>query len=306
VRTLTFLTLLTLLAACARAPGGAIDDVDRGREIKFAIWLPEVKEPAPLVVLSHGSGGHYNNFAWLTKVLNSNGYVVAAVNHPFNTVNDNTPEGVARAWDRPPDLSLLLDELLKNPTWAAAIDSKRIGAAGFSSGGYTVLALGGAIYDIQRMHSYCASSERGAECELSVALPLEDPLASESTKDSRIRAIFSMAPGWGAAATEESLRSIDIPVKIVATVDDEWLKPQHHAEYFAGNIPDSQLVLLPKGGHFLFLSCDGATRVADWFIDQFNLCGTGIDVDRKSEQKEIANMAVDFFDANLVPNAKAL
>ena len=108
-----------------------------------------------------------------------------------------------------------------------------------------------------------------------------------------------MAPGWGAATTEASLAAIDIPIKIVATLDDEWLKPEHHAKYFAKHIPKSELVTLPTGGHFLFLSCDLVTRVADWFIDQFNLCGVGINIDRKQKQAEIANWVVDFFDVQL-------
>ena len=169
MRVISLALLLLAVTACSRMPGGTINDTERERDIQFAVWLPEADTSAPLVVLSHGSGGHYNNFAWLIEVLNEHGYVVAAVNHPFNTVNDNTPEGVARAWDRPPDISLLIDEMLANPKWASVIDRNKIGAAGFSSGGYTVIALAGADYNIARMHSYCASSARGPECELSTS-----------------------------------------------------------------------------------------------------------------------------------------
>nr|ADH59415.1 esterase/lipase [uncultured bacterium] len=295
----TVLAMLLLLTSCVKVPDGTLQDDLRNREIKFAVWVPESTEPAPLIVLSHGSGGHYSNFNWLTRVLVEHGYVVAAVNHPFNTTGNDTPEGVARAWDRPPDLSLLISELLSNPEWAAAIDSTRIGATGFSSGGYTVLALAGAVYDIDQMHAYCNSTEAGPECGLAVALPAADPDASSLLKDPRIKAVFAMAPGWGAATRSDSLEAIDIPVKIVAAEDDEILIPAHHAVYFDELIPDSVLVMLPKGGHFIFLSCSPMTRVADWFIDRFNLCGIGIDVDRDAVQKETAALAVQFFDQHL-------
>jgi predicted dienelactone hydrolase len=295
----TALFMLLVVASCVKIPDGTIKDAQRNREIDFAVWLPESEEPAPLIVLSHGSGGHYSNFDWLTGVLVEHGYVVAAVNHPFNTTGNDTPEGVARAWDRPPDLSLLISELLSSPEWAAAIDSARIGAIGFSSGGYTVLGLAGAIYDIDRMRAYCNSAERGPECGLAAALPEADPGASALLKDPRIKAVFSMAPGWGAATKPDSLKAIDIPVKIVGVEDDEILLPATHAEYFDELIPDAELVMLPTGGHFIFLSCSPMTRVADWFIDRFNLCGIGIDIDRDAVQRETAATAVQFFDRYL-------
>jgi predicted dienelactone hydrolase len=263
------------------------------------VWLPKTQEPAPLVVLSHGSGGHYNNLRWLVDALTANGYIVAAVNHPFNTARNNTPEGIARAWDRPPDLSLLIDELLAHETLSSAIDGRRIGAAGFSSGGYTVIALGGAIFDIDNMHEYCRGASRGPECELSSALPESDADASRPVKDTRVTAVFAMAPAWGAATTAESLSAISVPVKIVATADDEWLKPETHAKYFNQHIPTSDIVIFPKGGHFLFLSCDFVTRIADRFIKQFNLCGAGVNIDRQTRQREVAGMAVEFFDRYL-------
>jgi hypothetical protein len=105
---------------------------------------------------------------------------------------------------------------------------------------------------------------------------------------------------------KESLNDINVPVTIIATLDDEWLKPETHAQFFAEHIPNSEIVMYPKGGHFLFLSCDPITRIADWFIDQFDLCGRGFDVDRKAHQSEIASLAVDFFDKHLTSNEQAL
>ena len=95
----------------------------------------------PLILLSHGSGGDYKNHQWLINTLVSNDYIVAAISHPFNSTQDNTDKGIISVWDRPVDISLLLDHLLDDHDLSVLIDKNRIGAAGFSSGGYTVLAL---------------------------------------------------------------------------------------------------------------------------------------------------------------------
>ena len=288
-----------LLCSCSAENEGVLKDAVREREIDYKVWLPEVSGPAPLVLLSHGSGGHYVNFAWLTEALLSAGYVVAAVNHPLNTLRDETPEGVVRVWDRPPDISLLLTSLLENPEFKDSIDQTRIGAAGFSSGGYTVIALAGGIYELDRMQSYCAGANRGPDCDLAPMLSAPEPMASASFRDDRIRAVFSMAPAVGPGITPGSLADIAIPVEIVATADDELLKPDLNSKYYANNIPGSEITLFAKGGHFLFLSCDLMTAVADVFIFEFNLCGRGIDADREALQIEIADKALEFFNQHI-------
>jgi predicted dienelactone hydrolase len=296
---------LLLLCSCTTENDGVLTDSVRNRDIEYKVWLPETERPAPLVLLSHGSGGHYINLNWLVEPLVEAGYAVAAVVHPHNWTGDDTPEGVMRVWDRPTDLSLLLTYLLESPRWRASIDESRIGAAGFSSGGYTVIALAGAIYELERMQSYCAGENRGPDCDLAPMLTEPEPNASASFKDSRIRAVFSMAPAVGPAITPDSLAAIAVPVSIVATADDELLKPAIGAEYYAQNIPHAGLTLLPKGGHFLFLSCDPLTRVADWFISDFDLCGREIDVDRGALQREISAQAIAFFDQYIGQNIDA-
>jgi predicted dienelactone hydrolase len=130
-------------------------------------------------------------------------------------------------------------------------------------------------------------------------LSAPEPTASASFRDDRIRAVFSMAPAVGPAITPGSLADIAIPVKIVATADDELLKPELNSEYYASNIPDSEITLFSKGGHFLFLSCDPMTAVADFFIAEFNLCGRGIEVDREALQIETADKALEFFNKHI-------
>ena len=299
--------LLVLLVTSCTAPGdniGTLEDSSRDRSIPYQIWLPNVEVDTvkfPLVILSHGSGGEYSNHTWLIDSLVENGFIVAALNHPMNTTRDNTDEGVISVWHRPRDISVLLDYLLKDSNWVDVIDENRVGAAGFSSGGYTVLALAGAIYDPELMSAYCTSQERSKDCELATDsgnVDFRD--SSVSYKDERIISVFSMAPAVGSAITKESLTEIELPVFIIASKDDELVSPKYGAIRYAENIPLSDLVLLPSGGHFIFLECNAITTVVDWFNRELDLCGTKFSVDRNEIRKMVSAKAVSFFYDNLL------
>jgi predicted dienelactone hydrolase len=219
----------------------------------------------------------------------------------FNNLSKHSPDkGVISVWDRPVDISLLLDHLLDDRDLSVLIDKNRIGAAGFSSGGYTVLALGGAIYNLELMNKYCSSEGHGPDCELAYDdTDVDYTNAALSYKDNRIKAIFAMAPAIGPGITIESLESIDIPVYITAAADDELAYTSYNAIRYADNIPESHLELLPSGGHFIFLECDFITHIADWFIDDLDLCGSKFNVDRAQVRDKVASEAVSFFNQKI-------
>ena len=299
--------LLILLVTSCTAPGdniGIIEDLSRDRSIPYQIWLPNAEADMakfPLVILSHGSGGEYSNHAWLIDSLVETGFIVAALNHPMNTTRNNTDEGVISVWHRPRDISVLLDYLLNDSNWVNVIDENRIGAAGFSSGGYTVLALAGAIYDPELMSAYCASQERGKDCELATdSSNVDFRDSSASYKDERIKSVFSIAPAVGSAITKESLAEIELPVFIIASKDDELVSPNYGAIRYAENIPRSDLVLLASGGHFIFLECNAITTVVDRLNKELDLCGTKFNVDRDEIRKMVSARAVSFFSDNLL------
>jgi len=91
---------------------------------------------------------------WLASFLAAQGYVLAGVNHHGNTALESyTVQGFVCAWERAMDLTAVLDQLLQDPFFASRIDPRRIGAAGFSLGGYTVLALAGGRIDLTPLKS---------------------------------------------------------------------------------------------------------------------------------------------------------
>jgi len=112
------------------------------RPIRVYEWATPGSEPTPWVLLSHGNGGSGRTMDWLARPLVAAGFRVAAVDHHGNNVVDGyQPEGFLFGWDRPRDLSVVLDDL------ATVEPLGPVGVAGFSFGGFTALALAGGRID---------------------------------------------------------------------------------------------------------------------------------------------------------------
>ena len=98
----------------------------------------------PLVLFSPGNGSDPWLYVYLAAHLASHGFVVASIEHHGNHLFDTSdPNDVM---DRPLDVSAVIDQLLASAAepgnfLEGAIDADRIGAAGHSKGGYTVMAL---------------------------------------------------------------------------------------------------------------------------------------------------------------------
>ena len=112
--------------------------------------------------------------------------------------------------------------------------------------------------------------------------------------------MFSIAPAVGSAITKESLAEIELPVFIIASKDDELVSPNYGAIRYAENIPRSDLVMLPSGGHFIFLECNAITTVVDWFDHELDLCGTQFNVDKDEVRDMVSAKAVSFFNDHLL------
>ena len=137
-----------------------------GKAAEHAAMAPALDE-RPLIVLSHGTGGSAMQMAWLGTALARAGYIAAAVNHPGNNaLEPYTAEGFVLWWERATDLSEVIDGMLADPEFGPKIDKDRIGAAGFSIGGYTVLALGGARADISVIIDLCKQQPDTPVCHV--------------------------------------------------------------------------------------------------------------------------------------------
>ncbi len=103
---------------------------------------PPAPGPFPLVVFSHGSAGSRVQAAYLMEALANDGYVVAAPDHPGDTMLDvaagHTEEPLAMAVDRSRDVSAVIDALTDATCSSAPlIRPDQIAVVGYSYGGLT-------------------------------------------------------------------------------------------------------------------------------------------------------------------------
>jgi predicted dienelactone hydrolase len=281
-----------------------------------AMGAPMAALPAklPLVVLSHGTGGSAAGMAWLAETLAANGYLVAAVNHHGNTGFEGSArlEGFIVWWDRPRDLSVLIDRLLADPRFGPRIDASRIGVAGFSIGGYTALATVGARLSESRHRAFCAANPTSPLCVLppearSSAADLQKLFdtnervktalthAGDSQRDPRVKAAFAIAPVMGPAMTDDSLAHIDVPVRIVVGSADDQAVPAVNGIPIAGRIPGSSVEVLTGVTHYAFLpDCTPKGRDVVKL-----LCADPEGMDRNELHRRVAAEAVAFFDRTL-------
>lgn len=277
----------------------------------------------PLIVMSHGSTSAALSLDWLGYYLATRGYIVAAVNHHGDTAAEPggpLPQGFATPWERAKDLSVLIDKMLADSFFGPHVDANRIAAAGHSAGGATVIELAGGIFSPAQIQEWCKSNN-GADgnCHLPpmiqekidkfIELAKTDPIVQDSVRrsqlpysDSRIKAVFAMAPAIGIGHTDTSLKSIHIPVAIVGGWADDITPVSTNAERFAKLIPTATLTVLPgKVGHATFgsLCTPAAAKGPDWLSW---VCHDEEGIVRAKVHEQIEELVTEFLRRALAEN----
>jgi len=160
-------SILLLTAAASNAATDVTHVTIAGRDV--AVWKPASAAPAagyPLIVFSHGFTGCATQSVFLMEALARAGYLMLAPNHKdaacdaggrgpslgkLLNIRPEEPFRSDQEWsattykDRADDIEAILDAVAKTPPMAGApVDIARVGLAGHSLGGYTVLGLAGA------------------------------------------------------------------------------------------------------------------------------------------------------------------
>jgi predicted dienelactone hydrolase len=218
---------------------------------------------------------------WFGIAMAREDYVVIAVDHPGNNGMDPmTVAGATLWWERAEDLKRALTVVSSDKQFRSHIDTTRVGAAGFSAGGFTALVLGGARVNRARYLDFCHSHPQDGVCRPQVEFSvteadfrraLQDPQfaaiearASDDHSVPAVKAVFAMAPALVQALEPESLKAMHRAVDIVAGDADIVAPPDTNANVAAREIPGAQLQMVPKAGHYAFLaSCTpfGAANV---------------------------------------------
>lgn len=256
-------------------------DHERKRIIKVAVWYPTpesseeikylafkghakkdatvTKDHFPLILVSHGTGGHRYNQFYISEFLASFGYIVAAIEHPHNNAFDNKDQGtVSNLWHRPKDVSFVLDRLLNSQIISSHIKHEEIGFIGHSIGGYTGFVIAGAIPNFRLLIDYCQDHPEDhlmcQKAQVEQGLHTNYTFDFSKLRDQRVKALLVMAPALGQAFERRDMEKVDIPILLIASGQDEVLiKPYNILRYLKALPKDIQYVEFPKAGHYVYL-----------------------------------------------------
>jgi predicted dienelactone hydrolase len=213
----------------------------------------------PLVVMSHGTGGWYGSHYDTALALARAGFVVVALTHPGDNYMDKSHAGQVRR--RPPQVQRALDFVLTEWPDHARMNPERIGAFGFSAGGFTVLAAIGGAADFTKIAPHCAAHPDYFECTLNKrGAPAPQPAgpdsqAQTSSKDIRIKTAVIAAPALGYTFDREGLDPVTIPVQLWSAEFDHVPPAPDYADSVRTNLPrPPEFHLVAKADHFDFLA----------------------------------------------------
>jgi predicted dienelactone hydrolase len=274
-------------AACWQAAAAARDNVGFSivradnppdEPLKVGIWYPTkaaaaehdvglftqtVAPDAPvdgnghgLIVISHGNGGTLEEHYDTALALAHAGFVVAAVQHTGDNYQDQSR--ATHLEDRPRALHAVIDHMLKLWAGHAAIDPARIGAFGFSSGGFTVLVSVGGVPDLSQIAPYCAEHPQTYVCQLVKAHPIatDQHLAPDSwIADPRIKAAVVAAPAVGFTFSRQGLAGVHVPIQLWRAADDHILPSPDYVQPVRDRLPRPPEYHVAAGAdHFDFLA----------------------------------------------------
>jgi predicted dienelactone hydrolase len=260
----------------------------------------------PLIMLSHGTGGGRLTLEWLSQALAENGYIVAAVDHYGNTYDNPIALEFLKIWQRPLDISFALTELLKDNELQPHIDRQKIGAIGFSLGGFTVIALAGGEVNYTTLMNFTRTVGR-KELEIpefpGLIKYLDDTAITNGAKrvpplkDARIKAFFAISPAVGPGfTTKQQFRNISGPVYITGSQSDSIAPVQTNARHYHQLIENSGYYEFPgKTGHYVMLgeAIDEVKKEGPtYFLDDPS-------VNRHEVHIKIDSLAVNFFKSQL-------
>ncbi len=268
-------------AACAGPVGFARIAVPDGAgpPLQVGIWYPTDTPPKPtpvgpfvqtvapdgavrgsrlpLVVISHGTGGKLTGHSNTAYALAASGFVAAAPTHTGDNPRDHSR--ALDVADRARQLRTVIWFMVAH--WhPGTVDPARIGAFGFSAGGFTVLVAAGGTPDFRLIGPHCAAHPDVFDCRLIRAhgqdpAAAAGPPASAFVHDRRIRAIVVAAPALGFTFTRQGLAAVAVPVQLWRADDDRVLPFPDYADAVRAGLPGHpEMHRVPNADHYDFLA----------------------------------------------------
>lgn len=214
-----------------------------------SIWFASYGR-GPAVVLLHGGMGHSGNWGYQVPDLVANGYQVVVI--------DSRGHGRSTRDAQPYSYDLLGSDVL------AVLDDLDIGRArfvGWSDGACTALVLA-ARFPLRVASVFffgCNMDNSGTYEHIEFGTTLQRCIARHQLDYTNLSATpdgfeeFAQAVGLMQRSqpnySAEALAAIAVPVLIVQSEFDEFIRPEH-ALYLAQTLPHATYILLPGVSHF--------------------------------------------------------
>lgn len=263
--------------------------------LNVALGAPPKGRALPLIVLSHGGGGSFDGHHDTAMALAQAGFVAAAITHAGDSYEDQSR--VLELWRRPDQLARLVSYMLDRWHARDRIDARRVGAFGFSNGGFTTLVLAGGVPNLGTIERYCHDNPSHDLCTALDRAKVDIRFARSIepgrwVHDDRIRAAVIAAPAFGFAFDKAGLQAVRIPVQLWSAADDRHQPSPHYEDLVRANLPrDPEFHRVDNAGHYDFLPpCDPSlAKVAP------DICTSASGFDRNDFHRRFNAAVVAFF-----------
>lgn len=224
------------------------------------IWYATYGAGSPVILL-HGGLGHSGNWGYQVRALVSNGYRAVVI--------DSRGHGRSTRDSQPYTYELMASDVL------AVMDRLNLEQAslvGWSDGACTALVLASkAPARASGVLFFACNMDPSGTKEFEFT-PIVQRCFNRHVKDYKQLSAtpdqfdeFSEAVGLMQRTqpnySAEDLGKITVPVAIVHSEHDEFIKPEH-AEYLARSIPNAEFIYLPEVSHFAPLQRPGQFNTA--------------------------------------------
>lgn len=263
-----------------------------------------VPQTLPIVVLSHGSGGRAVQMGWLATELAGRGMIVIGTNHPGTTSQDSDPFQTVKVWERPQDLSALLDFLLQEQPLGLNGDAARVAALGFSLGGHSALSLGGLTVSKQMFIDYCDANKGLWDCGWMQAAGVDfqtiDTARYEASyRDPRVGTVVAVDPALpqavpdsGAASLQAEVLLVNLGQQVPEAMRVDTLASRLGASYSA----------IADAWHFSFLpECSRLGQLVIGYLAEDNICGDVEGRSRADVHAQALQIIPDYLEKHLIP-----
>lgn len=261
----------------------------------------------PLIIFSHASPGNRFLYAGLAARLAENGFLVAAPNHSRDNMDNMDDMFTWRQLERrAEEIIQAMNAVLADKDLGKAVNTERIGVAGFGAGGSAALLLGGALPDCSGMETW--RREAGATDPYCSALANEKldqacrgfPLTKSLAKP-QIRAIAAISPGFGMLFGKDSFKYFYPPLLLAGAGKDKFNNPALHSEPMARTLGKAALYLdLPEADAGALM--DACPQPLEEELPE--LCRSVSERDRAGLQARLSAAMLAFFSRHLLEPAK--